>query len=181
MHFAAEPLVEVPVGLLAEQPIHDRVRQDAEHNELNMDNGEHELDVEPDAIELTCRHCDKVFGTKRGLASHMRTRHQIYPPLALRTYSTDCPACGAQLMSRNNLLQHLANRLVCGLHVLEHVPPMSYETYRAKVHDLDTVRSVLTRTTVPRTGPIPMVAGKPCSQGVEAVNPYHMVDDGSTT
>eukprot|EP00971_Amphidinium_carterae_P348944 6490756-Amphidinium_carterae.1 len=134
---------------------------------------------EPDVIELTCRHCDKVFGTRRGLASHMRTRHHIYPPLALRTYSTKCPACGVQMLTRNNLLQHLANRLVCGLHVLEHVEPMSADVYHARVHELDTERAVLSRDIVPRTGPIPIVNGKPCSQGVEAINPYHFtLSDG---
>eukprot|EP00971_Amphidinium_carterae_P027415 539769-Amphidinium_carterae.1 len=92
-----ELLGELPVGQLP----HDLMQQEAEHNGMRIDNGEHEID-EPDVIELTCRHCDKIFATKRGLASHMRTRHQIYPPLALRTYSTDCPACGAQLLSRNN-------------------------------------------------------------------------------
>eukprot|EP00971_Amphidinium_carterae_P326410 6457165-Amphidinium_carterae.1 len=178
MHFD----INIGVDMIARQAPDDRVEQNLENDGMRIGDGEHEMDEHDvaDVIELTCRHCGKVFGTKRGLASHLRTKHQIYPPLALRTYSTDCSACGAQLLSRNNLLQHLANRLVCGLYVLENGPPMSYETYRSKVHELDTERSVLTRTRVPRTGPIPIVAGKPCSQGVEAVNPYHTMGDDIT-
>eukprot|EP00971_Amphidinium_carterae_P335987 6472090-Amphidinium_carterae.1 len=125
-----------------------------------------------DDIELTCQWCAKRFATTRGLASHKRTQHGHIPPLALRTHGTACPACGTQLLTRNSLLQHLANRLVCSLYVMEYIQPMDEGTYRAQVHKLDTERSMLSREVVPRTGPIPIIAGRPCSQGVEAVNPY---------
>eukprot|EP00971_Amphidinium_carterae_P221503 4396986-Amphidinium_carterae.2 len=49
---------------------------------------------------------------------------------------------------------------------------MDEATYRSRVHELDTERSLLSRSVVPRTGPIPCVAGHPRSQGVRAVNPY---------
>eukprot|EP00971_Amphidinium_carterae_P077565 1533263-Amphidinium_carterae.1 len=125
-----------------------------------------------DDIELTCAICQKKFGTAKGLASHKRASHKIIPPLALRTYGTDCPACGTQLLTRNSLLQHLATRLVCSLHVMEYIQPMDEATYRSRVHELDTERSLLSRRIVPRTGPIPLIAGQPRSQGVKAVNPY---------
>eukprot|EP00971_Amphidinium_carterae_P330042 6462900-Amphidinium_carterae.2 len=126
--------------------------------------------------EWTCTVCHKKFRTSKGLSSHSRMQHHIYPPLALRTYSTQCVACGAVLKTRNLLLQHLANRIICATFVMENVEPMPVETYRRDVHHLDVQRTDYTREVIPRTGPIPVVDGRPQSQGVTAINPYRVGD-----
>eukprot|EP00971_Amphidinium_carterae_P295388 5866567-Amphidinium_carterae.1 len=118
--------------------------------------GEHEANA-----EWTCTVCHKKFRTSKGLSSHARMQHQIYPPLALRTYSTQCVACGAMLKTRNLLLQHLANRIICATFVMENVEPMSVETYQRDVHRLDVQRADYTRAVIPRTGPIPVVESLP--------------------
>eukprot|EP00971_Amphidinium_carterae_P314878 6259355-Amphidinium_carterae.2 len=59
---------------------------------------------------------------------------------------------------------------------MENVEPMSVETYRRDVHHLDVQRTDYTRQVIPRTGPIPVVDGRPQSQGVTAINPYRVGD-----
>eukprot|EP00971_Amphidinium_carterae_P167723 3323333-Amphidinium_carterae.1 len=127
-----------------------------------------------DAVELVCHICGKQFATRKGVASHKRMQHNIFPPLALRLYSSTCPSCGAELKSRNHLLQHLGNRLVCSMFVIANIDPMTYEDYKKNVHRLDVQNAAYTRTVIPRTGRIAIIDGVPQSQGVIAINPYEM-------
>eukprot|EP00971_Amphidinium_carterae_P281539 5589655-Amphidinium_carterae.1 len=86
---------------------------------------------------FACPDCERSFGTSRGLAVHRRLSHKLVPPLALRVKTNTCIACGTQLQTRTQLLQHVANRLDCGLYTLHHSDPMSTEEYDATVSTLN--------------------------------------------
>eukprot|EP00971_Amphidinium_carterae_P137775 2730771-Amphidinium_carterae.1 len=104
---------------------------------------------------LQCLECLKTFGRPQDLSTHKMRSHGIIPPLALRTRTTTCKACGSQLGTRVRLLEHLRKKQSCGLWVLHNEPPMSAEDYSACISELNSVNELLTRQ-VPRTGPIPL-------------------------
>eukprot|EP00971_Amphidinium_carterae_P348354 6490447-Amphidinium_carterae.2 len=128
---------------------------------------------------FTCEECHKDFTTYRGLALHRRRVHEIIPPLALRIRGDNvCIVCGSQLNSRVHLMEHLSKRAECGLGVLHRVPAMPIEEYKANISTWAKASTLYTRSSIPRTGPIPHIEGLPRSQAVLAVHPLEILYHG---
>eukprot|EP00971_Amphidinium_carterae_P293688 5830841-Amphidinium_carterae.1 len=142
---------------------------------LPRDHPDDELPADVNLSRHTCDVCDKEFTTYRGLALHRRRVHEILPPLALRVKDNVCIICGSQLSSRVHLLEHLSKRMECGLGVLTQVTPMSHQEYHDNIAAWSRANTSLTRTSIPRTGPIPHVAGVPRSQAAVAVHPAELI------
>mmetsp|Transcript_52972 Transcript_52972/g.119100 ORF Transcript_52972/g.119100 Transcript_52972/m.119100 type:complete len:106 (-) Transcript_52972:155-472(-) len=98
-------------------------------------------------------------------------QHWLIPPLSLRVRGTQCVACKSQLGTRTRLLGHLQDKLACALFVIAHEEPMELTEYFATVGELNRQNDLLTRV-LPKTGPIPLEAGRYISQPVAPVNPY---------
>eukprot|EP00971_Amphidinium_carterae_P331936 6465802-Amphidinium_carterae.1 len=119
-----------------------------------------------------CPICEKTFATHAGLSTHKMRQHTLIPPLALRVRTTSCTCCGAQMGTRSRLLGHLQGKLACALHVVANTEPMSLQEYFDNVGTLNKCNELLTRSRLPRTGPIPTINGQPESQSVVPVDPY---------
>eukprot|EP00971_Amphidinium_carterae_P339735 6477704-Amphidinium_carterae.2 len=115
-----------------------------------------------------CHLCWKEFATNKGLMVHKRLKHHVFPPIVLRLRSNECPGCSAQLKSRSQALQHVQGRLSCALHVMQVCEPMSTAEYLAQVPTLNRTDTSLTRSRIPRTGPITALG----SEAVAPINPY---------
>eukprot|EP00971_Amphidinium_carterae_P277842 5514869-Amphidinium_carterae.1 len=118
---------------------------------------EHEAfdqDVEalpPDEFVHTCPVCSKTFATNRGLCTHKMRAHDLIP-LSLRVKGTSCISCGSQLGTRVRLLNHLQDKISCGLYAIANVEPMSLSEYKSSVTSLNAQNDLLARE-LPKTGP----------------------------
>eukprot|EP00971_Amphidinium_carterae_P304923 6059501-Amphidinium_carterae.7 len=102
-------------------------------------------------------HCHIYFAyfqNRKPLTHHKRTAHGIISPISLRIRNNTCPTCGSQLSTRSQLHQHLANRLICSLPLVMFTDPMSTEEYYNNIHELNTCNTAMSRTVIPRRGPI---------------------------
>eukprot|EP00971_Amphidinium_carterae_P179421 3558653-Amphidinium_carterae.5 len=108
----------------------------------------------PIATFFTCDICHRQFASERGYYNHRRQSHDIFPPLCLRVTTTHCTACGSQLGTRNKVLKHLRERSFCAMHILHTVPPMSLTTYKNSIHQLNSLDTTFTRSTIPKRGRI---------------------------
>eukprot|EP00971_Amphidinium_carterae_P236933 4702491-Amphidinium_carterae.4 len=59
--------------------------------------------AEPEDL-VQCPYCDQKRKGGRGLLAHKLKTHRIVPPMALRTRSTSCIACGSQMGTRARML-----------------------------------------------------------------------------
>eukprot|EP00971_Amphidinium_carterae_P089785 1777706-Amphidinium_carterae.1 len=126
---------------------------------------------------VACPYCEQKCQPGRGLLAHKLKTHQIVPPMALRTRSTTCSACGSQLGTRARVLDHLRKKLSCALWTLHHSEPMSWTEYQESVSRLNDVDELQQRV-LPKTGPIPLVQGKYESQSVIPINPFNEFEIG---
>eukprot|EP00971_Amphidinium_carterae_P004905 98150-Amphidinium_carterae.2 len=122
-----------------------------------------------------CPVCQKTFATNAGLCTHKMRAHDLIPPLSLRVRGTSCISCGSQLGTRVRLLNHLQERISCGLYVIANVEPMDLTEYRNSVSSLNAENNLLSRE-LPRTGPITLTAQGYVSQPVIALNPFEDSD-----
>eukprot|EP00971_Amphidinium_carterae_P186720 3706461-Amphidinium_carterae.1 len=119
-----------------------------------------------------CHICFRYFTTTQGLLTHKYKHHNLPSPISLRVTSSVCPICDAELTTRAQLLQHLANGPACGLPLLLFVEPMSIADHNQRVTEMNRENASLTRNAIPRRGPRRLVDGLPSSSSVLPIDPF---------